>query len=89
MGFSLLENMSYLKWQEKTITDFSDENINNLYNEGFVFTRIEKGLMNQTRSVRINLSQFDLSSENRRVLRKTETKLIHLLTVVYLYVCVN
>ena len=64
--------MSYLKWQEKTITDFSDENINNLYNEGFVFTRIEKELMNQTRSVRINLSQFDLSSENRRVLRKTE-----------------
>ncbi len=62
----------YLKWDEQIITDFSDENINNLYDKGYVFTRKEKGLMHQTRSVRINLSKFDLSSENRRILRKTE-----------------
>lgn len=43
-----------------------------MYNEGFVFTRIGKGVMNQTRSLRIDLSKFELSSENRRVLGKTE-----------------
>lgn len=61
----------YLKWQEKTITDFSDANINVLYDRGFVFTRAGKGVMNQTRSLRIDLSKFELSSENRRVLKKT------------------
>jgi len=62
----------YLKWNEKTITDFSDENINSLYNEGYVFGRPGKGYMNQTRSVRINLDKFELSSENKRILKKTE-----------------
>ncbi len=64
--------MTYLKWDEKIITDFSDQNINNLYDKGYVFTRKEKGLMQQTRSVRIDLSKFNLNSENRRILRKTE-----------------
>ena len=64
--------MSYLKWNETTIQDFSPENINSLYNQGYVFTRVEKGYMNQTRSLRIDLSKFELSSENRRVLRKSE-----------------
>lgn len=62
----------YLKWHEQTITDFSDKNITSLYNEGYVFTRVSKGAMNQTRSLRIDLSKFELSSENRRVLKKTE-----------------
>ena len=62
----------YLKWNEQTIQDFSNENINSLYNQGYVFTRVEKGYMNQTRSLRIDLSKFELSSENRRVLRKAE-----------------
>jgi len=62
----------YLVWNEKTVTDFSDENINSLYNAGYVFTRPAKGLMKQTRSIRIDLSKFELSSENRRILRKTE-----------------
>jgi len=64
--------MSYLKFKELTIEDFSPENINSLYNQGYVFTRVEKGYMNQTRSLRIDLSKFELSSENRRVLRKAE-----------------
>ena len=63
----------YLSWQEKIITDFSDTNINALYNDGFLFTRIGHGVMKQTRSLRINLAQFVLSSENRRVLKKNET----------------
>ncbi len=62
----------YLHWNEQTITDFSDSSINALYNEGYVFTRRGKGVMHQTRSLRIDLSKFELSSENRRVLKKTE-----------------
>lgn len=64
--------MEYLHWKEEKISDFSDTNITRLYNEGFVFTRIDKGVMHQTRSVRIDLSKFELSSENRRVLKKVE-----------------
>lgn len=62
--------MEYLYWKEKTITDFSEKSINGMYDNGYVFTRIGKGVMHQTRSVRIDLSKFDLSSENRRVLKK-------------------
>ncbi len=62
----------YLSWDEKIITDFSDANISSLYNQGYVFTRKGKGVMNKTRSIRIDLSKFELSSENRRILRKTE-----------------
>lgn len=62
----------YLSFDEKIITDFSEETVNNLYNEGYVFTRKERGVMYQTRSLRINLENFKLSSENRRILKKTE-----------------
>ncbi len=62
----------YLSWAEKTLTEFDDTAIESAYNAGFVFTRIDKGVMNQTRSLRIDLTKFELSSENRRVLGKTE-----------------
>lgn len=62
--------MSYLAWGEKVITDLADETISSLYNEGYVFTRLGRGVMHRTRSLRVNLSRFELSSENRRVLRK-------------------
>jgi hypothetical protein len=64
--------MAYLTWDEKTITDFSDENIEAMYEHGYVLTRKGKGIMSQTRSLRIDLSKFELSSENRRVLKKNE-----------------
>lgn len=64
--------MSYLSWAEQTITDFSEQNIDEQYAKGFVFTRLSKGLMNQNRSLRVNLSVFEPSSENRRILKKTE-----------------
>lgn len=64
--------MEYLHWKEETLTDFSGKNVSAKYNDGFVFTRIGKGVMHQTRSVRIDLSKFELSSENRRILKKTE-----------------
>lgn len=62
----------YTKWQEKTLTDFSDAAIEAAYNDGFLFTRLGQGVMHQTRSLRIDLAKFDLTSENRRVLRKTD-----------------
>lgn len=71
----------YLKWDEQTITDFSAENIDTMYNRGFVFTRPSEGHMEQTRSVRIDLSAFELSSENRRILRKTEGLELHVQTL--------
>ena len=64
--------MPYLHWNKQTITDFSEDNITALYNEGYVFTREDKGSMDQTRSLRIDLSQFKLTSENRRILRKAQ-----------------
>lgn len=64
--------MTYFHWQEKTITDFSEDNVSALYSAGFVFTRIGKGVMHQTRSVRIDLSKYEPSSENRRILRKVD-----------------
>lgn len=62
--------MAYLNFGKKNIllTDF--EGIINSYNEGYVFVRTEKGLMEKIRSVRVNLGSFELSSENRRVLKK-------------------
>jgi arginyl-tRNA--protein-N-Asp/Glu arginylyltransferase len=44
-----------------------------MYNSGYVFTRLGKGVMQQTRSVRINLNRFELISENRRILNKVAT----------------
>jgi len=62
----------YLCWKEEIITDLSDSNISNKYNDGFLFTRLGRGVMQQTRSCRIDLSRFELTSENRRILKKTE-----------------
>ncbi len=64
--------MSYLKWDSETIKDFSPEKVERMYADGFVFTRVEKGAMNRTRSFRVGLNAFELSSENRRILRKSE-----------------
>ena len=62
----------YLSWDEQTVTDLSDANIADMYEGGYVFTRKSKGLMQQTRSLRVNLAEFELSSENKRVLKRVE-----------------
>ena len=64
--------MEYLSWKTQTISDFSSGFIGEMYEKGYVFTRIGKGIMQQTRSARIDLSAFEISSENRRILKKTE-----------------
>lgn len=74
---------NYLKWQEKIITDFSENNINTLYHEGYLYTRLDKGAMNQTRSLRVDLSKFKLTSENRRVLKKTEDLELSIVSLPY------
>ncbi|MBN1916116.1 hypothetical protein JW796_03960 [Candidatus Dojkabacteria bacterium] len=64
--------IDYIKWAEKSLSDFCDELIEDSYDRGFVFTRKFKGSMEQTRSIRVNLEKFEMSSENRRILRKNE-----------------
>jgi len=64
--------MSYLSWSTKKIEDFAGDKITALYDAGYVFTRVDKGIMNQTRSLRINLNQFEMSSENRRILKNND-----------------
>lgn len=66
----------YLKWKEEKNPAFDEAKINDLYNEGFLFGRNEKNLLYQTRSLRIDLTKFELTSENRRILRKTEEVLL-------------
>ncbi|MES3031596.1 MAG: hypothetical protein V4697_04280 [Patescibacteria group bacterium] len=75
--------MEYLHWKEKMVTDFSESSLSDLYNQGFVFTRREKGLMHQTRSIRIDLSKFEITSENRRILRKGEEIIMTPQTIPY------
>jgi arginyl-tRNA--protein-N-Asp/Glu arginylyltransferase len=62
--------MDYLHWKEETVADLSPENVAKKYADGFVFTRLGRGVMHQTRSVRIDLAKFHLTSENRRILKK-------------------
>ncbi len=47
--------MAYLNWDTKIISDFSSENIEKMYDAGYVFTRVDKGVMNKTRSFRVDL----------------------------------
>ncbi|MEI6396946.1 MAG: hypothetical protein WCO48_02665 [Candidatus Taylorbacteria bacterium] len=63
---------NYLHWSEKTLTDLEPKNIAGAYDDGYVFTRLGKGVMQQTRSLRIDLAKFEMTSENRRILKKVE-----------------
>lgn len=62
----------YLRWNNKTLDPISDKALFAAYADGYVCTRPTEGYMEQTRSVRISLADFSLSSENRRILRKTK-----------------
>ncbi len=62
----------YNFFKQQTITDFSDRTIDEMYQGGFVATRLGKGVFNQINSVRIPLTNFKPNSENRRILRKSE-----------------
>jgi len=62
--------MNYFKTEEKDISISNPVDITREYNNGFVLTRKSKGNLIQTRSLRIKLTDFELSSENRRILNK-------------------
>lgn len=64
--------MAYLNWDTKIVDKLSPEGVSQMYDQGYVFTRVGKGVMNKTRSFRIRMSDFDMSSENRRIARKNE-----------------
>ena len=74
---------NYLAWKKQTLNDVSEKNITAHYDAGFVFTRRGKGEMDQTRSVRIDLSKFILSSENRRILKKTDEIMLETIPLPY------
>ena len=57
---------------EKTVKNPSKENIDALYKEGFVATRLGKEKFQQIKSLRVRLNDFKLSSENRRVLKNNK-----------------
>ncbi|CAG1021528.1 hypothetical protein DOJK_01057 [Patescibacteria group bacterium] len=71
-----MDNPEYFKTDQMLIADFSDTHISELYAKGYVLTRLEKGIFNQTRSLRIDLSKFELNSENKRILKKNEDLII-------------
>ncbi len=73
--------MKYLTWNEKTLTDVSESVTSPLYGSGYVFTRVGKGVMQQTRSVRIRLKAFAQSSENRRIMKKAADLSLEVLTL--------
>lgn len=73
----------YLAYNKKIIETDDQELITEQYNNGFVFTREDLGTMDQTRSIRIDLEKFELSSENRRILRKTEELNLETLPIPY------
>lgn len=57
---------------EEEIIETDNSKISEFYSQGFVLTRKGPGVMQKVRSLRLDLSQFSLTSENRRVLRKNE-----------------
>lgn len=72
VALNALNIMAYLNWDTKKIEDISPANIEKMYDLGYIMTRVDKGVMNKTRSFRVRLADFELSSENRRILRKAE-----------------
>lgn len=65
--------MNYLSWKEEQIADFSENTISEMYNRGYVLTRKGKGVMQQTRSIRLGTAKFEETSEVRRILKKGES----------------
>lgn len=62
--------MTYHKDEEQNITDFSEVNIESMYDKGFKFTRLSKGNMQSTKNLRVNLSNFYIFTKNKRIISK-------------------
>jgi arginyl-tRNA--protein-N-Asp/Glu arginylyltransferase len=57
------------------------DSIEDIYENGFLQSRIDSRLFYLSRGIRIDVSQFELSSENRRINRKTEYLTYELSTI--------
>ncbi len=75
--------MTYLNWDTKVLENLSQDNVEKAYDDGYVFTRVDKGVMNKTRSFRVNLKAYASSSENRRMLRKVENLTLSVESIPY------
>jgi len=75
--------MTYFAFQKINKGVIPPEEIESLYNSGYVCTREEKGAFNQVRSVRIPLSSFVLQSENKRILKKMTVFDMHTESIPY------
>lgn len=64
--------MSYLHWDNKEVDTKDAYAVTELFNSGYVLIRKSANKMQQTRSVRIDLEKYSPSSENKRILRKSE-----------------
>jgi leucyl-tRNA---protein transferase len=49
-----------------------DDSVEDMYNKGFLPSRIKNNYYYMSRNLRIDLENFELSSENKRILKKTE-----------------
>jgi arginyl-tRNA--protein-N-Asp/Glu arginylyltransferase len=61
----------YPCWDLKKIENYKIEDIEEWYDKGYVFTR-KKNEIYQIRSLRVKAQELTLSSENKRILRKTQ-----------------
>ncbi len=61
---------------EKEIIEKDEKKIIDMYDRGFVLTRKDVGVMQKIRSLRVNINNFNLTSENRRILRKNDKLLL-------------
>ncbi|MCL5090744.1 MAG: hypothetical protein M1514_01905, partial [Patescibacteria group bacterium] len=61
----------YYPYQVWLLKEEGDE-IEKIYQNGFLPIRNKPNVYYLSRNVRVNLSEFELSSENRRILKKTE-----------------
>lgn len=62
--------MTYYKTNIQDTENLTEEEIIELYDNGYLLTRLHE--LHQTRSLRIDLEKFELTSENRRIRKKTE-----------------
>jgi arginyl-tRNA--protein-N-Asp/Glu arginylyltransferase len=65
--------MDYYSTDEIIAASKNTDAYASMYSQGYLLTRKQKGHMIQTRSLRVNLRNFELNSENRRILRKSES----------------
>ncbi len=68
--------MSYHIITEKLVDYKVEPEIEQSYASGYLFGRIKPGYVYETKSLRLDLRKFQLSSENRRILKKSPIDMV-------------